>query len=60
MRSHILNYKEIQPDIAQTLLISSLHADDFNTGVNKKAHFILVNLNSKIELFDTKLENQVY
>lgn len=60
MRSHILNYKEIQPDIGQTLLISSLHADDFNTGANKKAHFILVNLNSKIELFNIKLENQVY
>ena len=33
VRSIFLNYKDIQPDIVQTLL-SSLHVDDFNTGTN--------------------------
>ena len=43
-----------------TLFISSLYADNFNTGANEKARFILENLISKTELFNTELENQVY
>ena len=64
VRSNVLNYKDIQPDIVQTLL-SSLHVDDFNTGMNtlreafhlyvnvknilKEGHFIFVNLNPTIQ-----------
>ena len=56
MRSHVLNCKDIQPDIVQTLL-SSLYVDDFNPGANTLSEaFDLCKFKSN----NTELENQVY
>ena len=71
MRSHILNYKDIQPDIIQTLL-SSLHVDNFNAGANtlREASDLYVNAKNilkkgsfhlhKVKSNNTELANQVY
>ena len=71
VRSHVRYYKEIQPDIAQTLL-SSLHVDNFNTGAStlREVFDLCVNPKNvlkegsfhfrKFKSNNTELENQVY
>ena len=71
LRSHILNYKDIQPDIIQTLL-SSLHVENFSAGTNtlREAFDLYVNAKNflkkgsfhlrKVKSNNTELANQVY
>lgn len=71
MSSHVRNYKDIQQDIAQTLL-SSLRVDDDSTGANKLRETIDLYVSGKNILKEgsfhlrkfksnnTELENQVY
>ena len=71
VRSHVLNYRKIQPDIAKTLL-SCLHVDCFNAGANtlREAFDLYVNVKNilkdssfhlrKFKSNNTELENQFY
>ena len=71
MRSHVLNYKDIQPDIVHTLL-SFLHVDDFNTAANRLRKAFDPDVNAKnilkegsfhlckIKSNNAELENQIY
>ena len=71
VRSHVLNYQDIQPDIVKTLL-SSLHIYNFNASANtlREAFDLYVNAKNilkegsfhlrKFMSNNTELENQVY